>query len=578
MSRASIMPIGPEVLLLEDRTFYVYALLDFEVPGPFLYKNLSYTFEYLPIYIGKGVGRRNLRHFSVRRLQKDTNRLKANKILKIKEKTGKWPLTIKVKENLTMQESFDFEKYCISQIGRRDKQVGPLTNLTDGGEGVAGYRHTEEDRRKQSEALKNSGKVKGINNPMFGVHRWGVDSPHFGHHASQETKDKISKANLGKKRSEEYVKKLRLKYKGEGNPNFGKGDKIRGNKHYGWVTLTNDQIATIIELYNVNKLDIKTISKILSITGHVVKRTVIEKFGEVRATHEKQKIIYNKELDLMSKIDESAFLPPGFVFAVRPVSEETRAKLIRAQEIRRIKDILMLKEVSMSPLVSICIPAYEMQGHGEEMLKQLLNSIDQQTFKNYEIVVSDHSVDDKLLELCKKNPKIVYIKNTEHRGSSSQNINKAVDNSRGLFIKPMFQDDLFFNEKSLEEMVKVQESFNSDWVACGCLHYKNSIKELFYNHPATWINPEKLALGNNSIGSPSCILYKNCHLRFDEELLWLMDCDFYYSLSRKCGSPAIMHSTGIVNRIWESSVTNSLVTEQLKHNEYIWVREKWKIV
>ena len=83
------------------------------------------------------------------------------------------------------------EKEFIALYGRKNNNTGALSNLTDGGDGSIGAVYTEERRKKQSEALKNSplnlkgkklpnwwkDKIRqtklGINNPMF-----GKPSPH----------------------------------------------------------------------------------------------------------------------------------------------------------------------------------------------------------------------------------------------------------------------------------------------------------------------------------------------------------------------------------------------------------------
>jgi hypothetical protein len=51
------------------------------------------------------------------------------------------------------------------------KRLGvKLSNMTDGGEGPSGYRHTEET--KQLLSITNKGKNAGINNGMFGKTPW----------------------------------------------------------------------------------------------------------------------------------------------------------------------------------------------------------------------------------------------------------------------------------------------------------------------------------------------------------------------------------------------------------------------
>lgn len=88
------------------------------------------------------------------------------------------------------------EKEFISLYGRRDNNKGTLVNLTDGGEGVFGLKMSDENKRKMSE--RQTGKPS---------HRKGIKS-------SEETKEKIRQANLGKKQSEETKMKKSLATKG----------------------------------------------------------------------------------------------------------------------------------------------------------------------------------------------------------------------------------------------------------------------------------------------------------------------------------------------------------------------------
>ena len=49
--------------------------------------------------------------------------------------------------------------------------------------------------------------------------------------------------------------------------------------------------------------------------------------------------------------------------------------------------------------VSIAIPTCESKGRGVEFLDDLFRTIEIQTFKDFEVVVSDHSKDDKLVDV-----------------------------------------------------------------------------------------------------------------------------------------------------------------------------------
>lgn len=67
----------------------------------------------------------------------------------------------------------------IAELRTRDQAYG--YNMTQGGEGVCGYHHTEETRRKLSEF------------------RRGEKHPNYGKHLPQETRDKIGLAHRGNK-------------------------------------------------------------------------------------------------------------------------------------------------------------------------------------------------------------------------------------------------------------------------------------------------------------------------------------------------------------------------------------------
>ena len=49
--------------------------------------------------------------------------------------------------------------------------------------------------------------------------------------------------------------------------------------------------------------------------------------------------------------------------------------------------------------LSIAIPTCESKGRGVEFLDDLFRTIEIQTFKDFEVVVSDHSKDDKLVDV-----------------------------------------------------------------------------------------------------------------------------------------------------------------------------------
>lgn len=145
---------------LNPNRFYVYALLDTRYPGNYTYG--EFFFKFKPFYVGKGQLHRWKRHFNESEIAKDKNTFKVKIIRKVQLETGRNPEVIFLKRELTDSDALILEKLAISTIGRRDKNLGPLSNLTDGGDGLSGNKRSEECKEKM-----RIGKM-GAKNPMFG--------------------------------------------------------------------------------------------------------------------------------------------------------------------------------------------------------------------------------------------------------------------------------------------------------------------------------------------------------------------------------------------------------------------------
>lgn len=99
--------------------------------------NVYYVYVYfrpngIPCYVGKGKDKRWLRHFVY-----TANRHLRNLIAK----HGDLPV-IKIRENLSAKEASEIEIALIKVIGRT-VNGGPLVNMTDGGDGAPGWKHSK---------------------------------------------------------------------------------------------------------------------------------------------------------------------------------------------------------------------------------------------------------------------------------------------------------------------------------------------------------------------------------------------------------------------------------------------------
>lgn len=225
--------------------------------------------------------------------------------------------------------------------------------------------------------------------------------------------------------------------------------------------------------------------------------------------------------------------------------------------------------------VSIAIPCYEMHGNGGMFLDFQLDKISKQTYKNIEVVISDHSTSNLIYDVVKKWSDTLTIKYVRHDykvGSSSANVNVAINNCTGDIIKIIFQDDFLYDDNSIAAIVDIFDLDNK-WLVTTCLHTSDGVN--FYNrHVPRWNN--MIHRGVNTISSPSVLTIRNdVDLRFDEDLIWLMDVDIYKRLYDKYGLPMILDEVTVVNRLWDSQLSNT-IPQEIKNSEVIKLIKKYE--
>jgi len=140
--------------------------------------NIFYTYAYLredgtPYYIGKGKDRRyNNRNKSDIKPPKDKSKI------------------IFLKQNLTEEEAFNHEIYMIAVFGRKDLSTGILRNKTNGGDGISGYRFSQNSRKKMSETRK--GRILSTETRQrIGLSKTGEKNSFYGKTHSKETREKL---------------------------------------------------------------------------------------------------------------------------------------------------------------------------------------------------------------------------------------------------------------------------------------------------------------------------------------------------------------------------------------------------
>ena len=121
----------------------------------------------------------------------------------------------------------------------------------------------------------------------------------------------------------------------------------------------------------------------------------------------------------------------------------------------------------INDLVSIITPTY----NNSEFIKQTIESVQKQTYKNWEMIVVDDCSTDRTPELIKKisqkDDRIKYIKLKKNSGAAIAR-NRALRESRGRFIAYLDADDLWKKNK-IQNQIDFMLSHNYAFV---CSNYE----------------------------------------------------------------------------------------------------------
>lgn len=217
-----------------------------------------------------------------------------------------------------------------------------------------------------------------------------------------------------------------------------------------------------------------------------------------------------------------------------------------------------------------------MGGFGATFLRNSLDVLLTQSFKDFEVVVSDNSQDLMVRDVCthySNNLNIRYFHNSKSYGISA-NTNNAIKNAHGEIIKILFQDDFLYSDESLQSLVKEFDLTCDHWLVSACEHTHDGIN--FYK-PFYPKYQRRIFLGLNTISSPSVLAIRNdSPLLFDENLTWLMDCDYYKRCFDRYGPPRILNEVNVVNRTGVHQVSSAIVNSEMRRNEFDYMCRKYR--
>ncbi|MBC7893496.1 MAG: glycosyltransferase family 2 protein [Sphingobacteriaceae bacterium] len=235
----------------------------------------------------------------------------------------------------------------------------------------------------------------------------------------------------------------------------------------------------------------------------------------------------------------------------------------------------------MTPRLSVCIPAYRQTRY----LRRALDSLREQTFTDFEIVLTDDSPDDEVADFVENyqfGPRLRYFHNPRSLGTP-ENWNEAVRQSRGELIKILHHDDWLAQPDSLQTLVDALDAQpEADLVFCASVATvadTGVVRDVNRPTPAQVdrlrSHPEELFAANR-IGAPSATLYRRrAGLTYDSILTYTVDTDFYIRLLRQNPALVYVNEPLVAIGLNEGQVTQSAIADRgLLLREYAYTYQK----
>jgi len=128
----------------------------------------------------------------------------------------------------------------------------------------------------------------------------------------------------------------------------------------------------------------------------------------------------------------------------------------------------------INPMVSVVIPAY----NASKMITETLESVANQTYSNYEVIIVDDCSTDNTYDICKaycsKSEKFRIIKTKSNFGCPGGPRNLGVKNATGKYVAFLDADDLWHRNK-LEFQVNEALKLNCNFLSTNMSRFDNSI-------------------------------------------------------------------------------------------------------
>lgn len=219
-------------------------------------------------------------------------------------------------------------------------------------------------------------------------------------------------------------------------------------------------------------------------------------------------------------------------------------------------------------LISVCIPTF----NGERYIRKAIASVLNQSYRHFEIVVSDHSSQDETLKIVQSfaDCRIRIVQQPRH-ASVAENWNFCVANSKGQLIKVMGQDDVLYPDALAIELEAINRGAHSvgfcfsdrDVInASGRLIRRRKLR-MRGDYSAVELIRLIVRSGGNPVGEPLAVLFRRDVWQETDGFRgsYCTDIDFYTQILAKYSATSTGQCIGAF-RIHSASWGSTLLVHQ----------------
>jgi glycosyltransferase involved in cell wall biosynthesis len=187
----------------------------------------------------------------------------------------------------------------------------------------------------------------------------------------------------------------------------------------------------------------------------------------------------------------------------------------------------------MNPLVSVIIPTFNRAG----LLKRAIESVLNQQYQNFEIIIIDESSEHDSEEVVKSFSQdcITYVKCKQREGVAVSR-NMGIKLSKGKYVAFLDDDDEWLPNKLLLQVELLEKSSDDVGVVHGNCFVDFGTKRAIFHEQDYFDQSTVSLLKTNFIANSTCLLKKKCFSSVgyhDEELSYCEDWDLYVRFSKK---------------------------------------------